>query len=854
MSKQDEDVDKKVIKEVDGEEYEDEEEESDYAEAEPVLAYSRMRNDVTTILQNDSVSCIKADHKILVIGTHWGRVHIMDHDGNKIMTKEIHQTTVNDITIDSKEEYVASCSDDGKVSIFGICESTHDQIAEFNRPIKSIELEPNFSQTFSYVTGDTRLVLIERGFMGRKKTHIIHENEGIIRNIKWSYDLIAWSNEKGVKIYSLTDKKIISFITKDHDPKLRDELYRCSLLWLDKDTLVIGWADRFKICKVVRSGVKGTLNYRTHIEIISMVQTDFFTVGLAPFKDDNQFLLLCYEKSEDESKPPEDTRPHIRVILANPDSFEEISFDALTIKDYEKNRPFEYRLDYIIDEGSFFILSPKDLIKAMPRSFDDHLKWLMERFNFEQALDDIKKAPPNSAKIFTYQVVALNYIDYLIAAKEYKEAADWCSKITLTSKNWEEKILIFAKESKLEEIFEKIPSSNPTLSPEIYEKVLNEFLRSKNYTVFKYLIKKWPCDIYDLNCITNAILDAQLKDNGKILLECQAILYEYQKLLDKALVIYINLSDQTVFEFIVKHELYEDAFENVIQLIALNKDKTIQILVDNVEKLSVKRVVEKLSKNKLYLHYYLDAIFEKDPYISRDFHTIQVVLYAEYQRDKLLKFLQTSQYISLTQAQKELQERNLGPEIVYILERTGQIKKALQIVLHAIKDVNQAIEFCKRHNDKDLWEDLIKYSLNKPEYIIGLLNNIGTHVDPVDLINRIPNGVTIKGLRDALVKILSDYRVQISLLEGSKNIMARDCFNLLEKQIKVVRQGGSVSEDQKCLACDEPLIAFNFNLARPLKIFNCKHAFHEDCIQNGGSCSVCSQSRSSSMPLLSSVD
>jgi vacuolar protein sorting-associated protein 41 len=151
---------------------------------------------------------------------------------------------------------------------------------------------------------------------------------------------------------------------------------------------------------------------------------------------------------------------------------------------------------------------------------------------------------------------------------------------------------------------------------------------------------------------------------------------------------------------------------------------------------------------------------------------MQVVLYAEYERPKLLKFLQNSQYIILAQAQKELQERNLVPEIVYILERMGQIKKALQLVLYAIKDVNQAIEFCKKHNDKDLWEDLIQFSLNKPEYVIGLLNNIGTHVDPVDLINRVPNGFKIKGLRDALVKILHDYRVQLSLLEGSKKIIS----------------------------------------------------------------------------------
>lgn len=46
------------------EEYCEGDEEEEYVEAEPVLAYSRMKNDINKILQNDSVSCIKADHKV----------------------------------------------------------------------------------------------------------------------------------------------------------------------------------------------------------------------------------------------------------------------------------------------------------------------------------------------------------------------------------------------------------------------------------------------------------------------------------------------------------------------------------------------------------------------------------------------------------------------------------------------------------------------------------------------------------------------------------------------------------------------------------------------------------------------
>ncbi len=106
---------------------------------------------------------------------------------------------------------------------------------------------------------------------------------------------------------------------------------------------------------------------------------------------------MCYEKLGNEEnigamEIPEDSRPHIRVIDIHPDSFEETSLDAVTIKDYEKNRPCDYRLDFIQDEGAFFIIGPKDIIKATPRSFDDHIRWLMDRFEFEQALTDIKNA------------------------------------------------------------------------------------------------------------------------------------------------------------------------------------------------------------------------------------------------------------------------------------------------------------------------------------------------------------------------------------------------------------------------------------------------------------------------------
>lgn len=52
-------------------------------------------------------------------------------------------------------------------------------------------------------------------------------------------------------------------------------------------------------------------------------------------------------------------------------------------------------------------------------------------------------------------------------------------------------------------------------------------------------------------------------------------------------------------------------------------------------------------------------------------------------------------------------------------------------------------------------------------FISGLLNNIGTHVDPIILIQKIRQGLEIPGLRNSLVKILQDYYLQVINSESS---------------------------------------------------------------------------------------
>ena len=59
-------------------------------------------------------------------------------------------------------------------------------------------------------------------------------------------------------------------------------------------------------------------------------------------------------------------------------------------------------------------------------------------------------------------------------------------------------------------------------------------------------------------------------------------------------------------------------------------------------------------------------------------------------------------------------------------------------------------------------------------FIRGLLENVGADIDPIRLIRRIKNGLEIPGLKEALIKILQDFHLQISLLEGCQEILNGD--------------------------------------------------------------------------------
>ncbi|KIJ07252.1 hypothetical protein PAXINDRAFT_103035 [Paxillus involutus ATCC 200175] len=123
----------------------------------------------------------------------------------------------------------------------------------------------------------------------------------------------------------------------------------------------------------------------------------------------------------------------------------------------------------------------------------------------------------------------------------------------------------------------------------------------------------------------------------------------------------------------------------------------------------------------------------------------------------------------------------------FLLGRMGNNGKALTFIIGRIGDVQQAIEFAKEQDDDGLWEDLLKHAATRPTFIRGLLEDVGAEIDPI---RPIKNGVEIPGLKEALIKILHDFHLQLSLLGGFQAILNGDCVDLAN-----FRQGGGRTLD-----------------------------------------------------------
>lgn len=68
------------------------------------------------------------------------------------------------------------------------------------------------------ISGEDKLTLYERAFLGGLKTTILCESEGLVRSLCWGENFLAWSSNVGVRVYDLTSRCSLGLIKWEEPP------------------------------------------------------------------------------------------------------------------------------------------------------------------------------------------------------------------------------------------------------------------------------------------------------------------------------------------------------------------------------------------------------------------------------------------------------------------------------------------------------------------------------------------------------------------------------------------------------------------------------------------------------------
>lgn len=186
-------------------------------------------------------------------------MHLLDHQGNTVdnainkrQHTPAHMVSVNQISIDRKGEFIASCSDDGVVVICGLYTDEYDQKFNMERAIKTIALDPAIQSDRRFILGDNKLTLHERSFLKGMKQTVLSEAEGNVSALAWANQFVAWASAIGVRVYDLNERCSLGLIKWDEPKEVLLTDFRCNLKWASPTKLLIGWVDIIRVCVIRR--------------------------------------------------------------------------------------------------------------------------------------------------------------------------------------------------------------------------------------------------------------------------------------------------------------------------------------------------------------------------------------------------------------------------------------------------------------------------------------------------------------------------------------------------------------------------------------------------------------------------
>ncbi|ORZ31729.1 hypothetical protein BCR44DRAFT_148290 [Catenaria anguillulae PL171] len=827
--------------EADSENDNDEDNEDD--DPEPNLKYSRLTGDLPTLLLTDAISAATCTDKFLLLGTYSGHVHVVDYSGTIIQSLSHHRSSVSAVCIDSTQEFVASAGEDGRVIIAGLF-ANDVRPFEFRRPIKCLALDPEYAKTSRFVAGGHagEVAMFERRWTGPRKS-VLDTVEGSVLAVAWRAALVAYVTEVGFGLYDVRGARIVC---KSHVPFFdeRPDMFRPHLVWKSDEVVVVGWQKVVQIVEVKPAMVLG-MGYNASITIQATVEP--VIGGIQPFQT-NYLILGVWDPNDPSShshgnptssESDTDDQPTLRTpetLLLDPSTplSPLLARDLLSIRNHDRYPPTAFSMLHVPDDPAadsmYLLVSPKDVITVRPRDVNDRIEWMLERGRYEEAVALSADATQSKNGLVKpeFRLVELGQrvLGELVDAGEVQRAAGLCGVVLGKSHElWERWVALFLEVEAIDAILDVVPVHNPVLDHTLYEVILAHAL-STDFAVFRRLIDTWPTDIYTVPTVLTALEDT-LTDfpTDRDLLHASVKLYAHEKLAYKQVCSLMALDDfSSAVSLLDSHAPITSPLirQRGIEWLALCdrhyasdltrmlQSHAIHLLVSRTHLVDPVDAAHALAANRKYLFVYLYALYTRDAHMgaaggnaaaAHQLHGDLLDLIAEYRPASLLEFLKRSVYYPLDRALALTEKKGMLREMVYVLGRMGDHKRALVIMMDRMDDIEMAIEYAKQQQDHDLWDDLLEFAVHKPKYWAPLFKSTNLSIDPIRLIRRVPRGAQIPGLKDLLTSIVRDFTTQVEVRGQARNVLRHDVIQFMSATMRKARGGVPVDHLSRCVAC-----------------------------------------------------
>ncbi|PVV04072.1 hypothetical protein BB560_001430 [Smittium megazygosporum] len=929
-------------------------------EPEPFFNYKSVKGDLETIFKDDSASVALVNEKFIILGTHWGKIYVLDPLGNISRNWSSHNASVTSLALSQNGEYLVTGGDDGFVILHELFSGERRTVANQLRPVKAVAIDPFYSKTEGKIASGgllSQLIVHEsRKWPLNKRDLLVDEGKGSIRSLVWSKNVLIAANEQGVVLYNPEDFTPLTII--EHiDPSLNPDIYPIRLYLKNEDVLHICWGKYVQIVTLdesVNNTGSRTTNRQLTATISSVLENSDAVVGFSQFGPYSSLLVypgdvddtsgsVDESNSNNTSGSDSESTFSMELRVVNEDH-EELISDLLNLPSSWKYKASDYNLVSLdknqdLKSNTWYIISPKKILELNLKSFDEHISWLFNHGLYQRAYGSMASGIKTGSYRFGSLGQPINtqlllqvgqtYARFLFDEKEYKESVEVLAFTLVTAAGyetgsnenqipslWENWAFEFASLEKLDLISDFIPVDLDGISKTIYEMILADLLNT-DITKFLHTVKNWPTHIYDPNIIETIVLDkiellskssnSKEKTELKFLQQALADLLDRAGMIEKAVIHYLILHYPGIIDRIERENLLptirghvkllmdyddytlfksEDDYQNVSDTVStkfdfpsriLEKSSTgdgVNLLANSSLIVPPSTVVKQLMDSPWYIHVYLHRLYAIDKFIGAQFADMQVELYAEYNPELLMNFLRNNSNYNLGKACKTCEARDLVSEMVYLLGKMGDFRKALLVILYELKDVKQAIEFAHEQHDKDLWEDLIRIS-NFNEEVDGLDDETNTSaedtaasgaglqgLDPLliielrlaliskadekfistaKLLRSMNPSTKTKGLDKAIMGKLGDFKTRVDLMISSQAVLNAYNQTLSHQRQGSLSKGISVTTSSFCKICKYPLFRAESNSSENLEKpgpsssetvvnFWCGHSFHTKCI------------------------